>query len=294
MRAIVPSCADVIGELDTTMRAILEPGQTYYVLGGIPSSAIRHPKTEFDHDSEIMIAAPGASDLVMRENGTRRDIDILIDDVLEDEYARTIVEAVEEVTEKQLEVSVFGFDAHEPAVTGMQRLKRTAAEWVSSRTVDAEGAIRYELYPLSQIVPPESFRPYKLVFDRSGTRVNTFNPAGHVLAYGMRSITGIRFKDREKVGDMQARVFDDPVLKEEIMDGPFRAWLDFAVAIDNLGKNALSLTNPVLPEGVTRAELTAFRAKAKTLGWLESKESLIEFGQSGPGAKLLNIFVRAK
>src|SRR5690606_3049871 len=93
----------------------------------------------------------------------------------------TVAEAVPEV-----EVSIFGFEPHVPIVSRSQRTKKAMKEWISRRTIDEAGQIRYELFPLGQEVQPESFEPWQLVANE-GTVLNVLNPAGHMLAYMMRS-----------------------------------------------------------------------------------------------------------
>lgn len=288
----VPTCYEVIGELGVAMRECLRPEQTYFVLGGIATSAMKHPDSAFDHASRVVFASADAAEPIVRENGTIRDIDILIDSVLGDEEAKRIKTTVADAV-PELEVSVFGFEPHMPITRPGQRAKKAVKEWISRRTIDKTGQIRYELYPLGQEVQSESFAPWKLVADE-GTVINVLNPAGHMLAYMMRSISGIRYKDAAKLRELSTSVLAEPEFEAEIREGMYKEWHDFATAISAL-RDGESVSDEVFLHNETRRiDRAAFRAKSRALRYLESKESLIEFAQSGSGARMLKPFVGNK
>jgi hypothetical protein len=287
-----PDCYWAISELDDAMRDSLGPWQRYFVLGGIASGALRHPDTVIDTATRTVIAAEGSGELTVRQNGTTRDIDILVDDVLTDETADRVKASVAEATGGALVVSVFGLDAHTPD-TPASRLKNTATHWVSRRTIDENRTHRYELHPLSQAVPRESYEPWRL-YTPDNRVVNIFNPAGHVLAYAMRSVSGVRAKDTDKLYEMTNNVLRHPELKDEIKEGVFRPWLDFAVAVYDMRDNTLPPDSPLIKEGTNRVELAAARWKGKLLHFIEDQERIVDIAQHERIQKLLNFVIRAK
>lgn len=187
-----PTCYEVVQELDPAMRTVLEDGQRYFVVGGTAGAALEHPDTHFDHDEGMTYAAPDSDKSIFREeNGTRRDLDVLIDGVLSKEEKQAIHDVVEAATDEQLKISIFGFEPHVPTMSGMQRFLQGVTTFTSDRTIDQHGVRRIELFPIAQPVQDESFEPYTLVTPQGGT-FPTFSPVGHVLAYRTRSITGLR------------------------------------------------------------------------------------------------------
>lgn len=286
------TCYDVIGDLDSAMRGVLAPGQKYFVLGGIASGAIMHEKTEIDHGGRSLVPTRDSGQSIFREAGSRRDVDILVDDVLDDERAARIKGVVQDAIDGQLIVSVFGFEHRKEAGS---KLARAAGEWLSSRTIDDNGVIRYELFPLVQEVDASTFEEWKLELPQ-GNHVSVLNPAGHTLAYGMRSISGVRHKDTKgnKYGKMVDRVFDDPVFCNDIQHGRYRPWLDFACAIYDLRDGRLPRESPLISPTATRADIEIFRAKSKSLHFAEGLDKIVDFAQQDRIQEILNIFIRAK
>lgn len=277
-------CYEAIAGVDEAMRGAI--GTTnYYVLGGIVSSAIRHPATVFDHGSEEIQAPMAASENVVRPNGTLRDIDILVDDILDEEHAKEVVAAVEEAVKGNLVVSVFGFDSHEITAT-RSAAQASFADWTSRRTIDGNGARRYELFPLAQVVPDSTYSPWQLRAE-NGATVSALHPAGHVLAYGLRSISGVRNKDTEKLGQMLDRVLMDPECKAAITEGDFKSWLQFATDIYDLRDGTGG-------QDISFLQQRAFRFKGKLLGLLESNERIVKLAQDGPIQDALKYFVHAQ
>lgn len=273
------TCYDVIGELDAATQDILSPNQQYYVLGGIATSAIKHPDSVFDHQTNRLVAAPDSGEPVFRDNGTRRDIDLLVLDVLTSEQATRVRQKISLVVGKYLVVSVFGLSNHQQP-TVLRRVVKSAAAWTSERTLDNDGTLRYELYPLQQEVPRESYQPWTLQLP-NGHGVSILNPAAHMLAYHMRSISGVRDKDRDKVEKMRKRVFSDPNFKDQIQTGPLRSWKQFADNIDRLGTQPPTYeTLPAAPIA-SALEWRMFRKKNEWLRFLEANPTIVKYAQKG-------------
>lgn len=289
-----PTCNQVIYDLDVAMREVLDESEQYFVLGGIATAAIIDPASIFDHDAKRLLAGNQSEQLgVKRENSTTRDIDILIKNVLTPDHAREIKQTIAEAIGRQLVVSVFGFDEHKEA-TGISRLGYAFSDWTSRRTIDAAGTLRYELHPIEQVVAAASFEPWTLEINPDGTGVSILNPAAHSLAYDMRSISGPRAKDAQKVDAMKRKIAREPLFVEQIMDGDLKTWRAFADTIVKTGDGVVELDNPLLHKAASRVDLLAFRAKAMLLRTLESKQVFVNLAQQGTVQTLLEKIVRAK
>jgi hypothetical protein len=288
----VPNCYEVLGEVDGAIRRNLESEDSYFVLGGVVTSALQHPDTNIDTACGVVEAASGSAEPVIRPNGTRRDIDLLIDKVLEPQEAQTIQDAVQAATDDELVVDVFGMKPYTEEPTTTQRIGWNLGRWVSSRTVDAKGTIRYELFPLAQEVSPNTFIPWKLATP-IGEKVDILHPVGHYLAYSMRSISGPRHKDQAKVEAMREKVLSYDEFKEEMFHGDFQAWRNFGAAIEDIRDGVMGLGDAILRPGTEMQDLDMFRRKAKTLKFLEENSLMVKFAQTSVGSAVLRGIVHA-
>jgi hypothetical protein len=117
------------------------------------------------------------------------------------------------------------------------------------------------------------------------------NPAGHVLANGMRSIAYIRKKDEEKVAAMRARIL--PHFLEEVNDGPLREWNEFAELLHRVRDGQPGDWHSVRM-GTYANEISDFTRKSRAMHWLETKHpGAISFAQGDAMQRLLNPFTRA-
>lgn len=284
LREQILSCYDVVSVLDDVSRQTLTSNQQYYVLGGIATSAIIHPDTVFDHQTERVIPTQAASQPLKRENGTLRDIDILVLDTLDKDTAKSIKNSISEAIGKSLIVSVFGINEHQPTDSG-HRIYQSLSTWTSKRTIDTENQHYYELYPLIQKVPKESYRPWKLELP-NGSDIAVFNPAAHLLAYYVRSITSVRSKDLEKVITMKNIIENNPVFKEQIEEGAFSSWKQFANDIKLMLTTDDEFIASQYPD-ISKTELNIYRQKVKILNFLESNERMVRYAQKGLIQKVL-------
>jgi hypothetical protein len=283
-------CYEVLADVDAAMRDGMSPDHHYYVLGGIASGALAHKGTVLDAASRLVVPATGSAIPTVRANGTRRDIDILVGAVLSEDDAERIKGNVKQAVGNQLVVSVFGFDRHESKLSWRQRQTARLGAWVSSRTIDASGTLRYELFPLAREVEPETYEPWKLQLPAGGT-VEMLHPVGHTLAYDMRSISGPRAKDAAKRAAMRAHVLPQfPGITD--FGELFHDWQQFGRDIELMRDRKVSVTG-TRPD-YRSLDVTAFRAKSHLLHGLESHESLVNIGQHDAVQRALNIFVHAK
>ncbi len=290
------TCYDVIHEVDSAMHDVLPLDTTYFVLGGIASSALVHHDTRIDgmEDGSGFIFAPDeAADPTRRLDGTKRDIDILVPSALDDGLADKLKQTVVEAIDGHLLVSIFKFDKHEPPQNPAERLAATFTEWLSRRTIDENGILRYELFPLEQVVQPETYETWRLIIS-NGVQVNVLHPVGHMLAYRMRSISAGRTKDVTKLDIMTQNVLAIPEHGEALYDGAFKDWLDFAAMIQALNTGYAHMDELAGFDEKLWADYLAFRCKGNLLHFFESNKTIVKMAQQGPLQKALNLFVHAK
>ncbi len=279
-------CFEVMNGLHKDMSS-LNSKQGYWLVGGIMTSALIHQETIIDHQAKTIIAPMEASPTITRDNGTRRDIDIVIPEVIDNATALAVRQAIEQSTDRQLIASVFGFEYKRP-MTGQDRLNATLFEWTSKRRIDDQGKYYYELFPLSKEVPPESYEPWQLQLP-SGSIVTTINPTGILLAYMTRSISGIRHKDKTKLDRLENRIKCDPILKEQLAAGSFTTWREFADDINTLGQIRGAIPDSTIATA-TPNDLRVFYFKARLLRFVERFDPLIKIAHSQLGSKILRHF----
>lgn len=283
------SCYEVIADVDQAMKESMPEGRRYFVLGGIATGALKHDHTYIDTFTKRVYATSESAESTIRDNGTCRDIDILVDGNISKDAGKKIKSCVEEATECKLEVSVFGFEERAPAASAVERLKKRVLSMTSKRTIDESGILRYELFPLEQEVNEESFEQWRLQTPYGD--VGMLNPAAHVLAYRMRSITGLRPKDAEKYNQMHRRVFLNPEFIEQVQDGKYRPWRDFADAITLYGNGELPVIDPKISEHAGKYENEIYKARAKALSLFERQSFFVNIAQNPLIQKILNPFI---
>ncbi len=286
-------CYEVLGDVDTALREALPPDDPrYLVVGGVVSSALIASSTTIDTVGQVVIPTMAASDRVMRPNGTCRDIDILVPRLLSETEVDALMTTVQDAVDGQMVVSVFGFDEHIAAPTRLQRGAANLTSFISRRTIDWQGTLRYNLFPLEQEVAAETYDPWTLVLPTARTSLlQVLNPVGHVLAYDMRSISGRRAKDQAKVSEMARRVFANPQLNEVRHDGIFADWRQFGNAISRLRGARGDETG--LRDYTTRSQVELARARAGLLHWAEAHPGIVNFAQGDVMQRLLSPFVGA-
>lgn len=293
----VPDCFDALVGLDDAVRSELLPGQKYVVVGGVVTDALMHENSWYDHATDTLVATDmAAAKPIIRENGTRRDVDVVILDHISDErkdrVKHAIGESVRNAVGQKMVVSVFAFEKRKK-LDVVNRVVSTLRNWTSDRTIDEDGVLRYEMYPLEVVVNPESYEKLSTLRLPNGVEVPIFYPTGHILAYDMRSISSRRFKDMKKVPEMEKRAYADPVFKEAAETGIFKEWRLFAEGLKKLREGTLSKDSPLVRKGVHPSELEIAKAKSKGYGWIESQQQVVDFAQKESVQKVLNLIVRS-
>lgn len=271
-------CYSHLTELDSAMRDALGPDGVYFLLGGPVTGAIGCDASTIDPVGRCIIATAESDLPVRRADGSTRDVDILVPQVMSHDVGRRIRDTVADAIGGGLLVSVFGCQTYVPHLSAVDRLRLSASSWVSRRTIDGTGQHRYELYPLVQPVQAGTYDPWRLWLPGTAERqaVSILHPVGHMLAYRMRSIGGARPKDAEKYQKMQRRLL--PAFLDEIQDGPFKQWREFG---DNISKLAAlgSVAEGLRPE-TNLADRIAFAIKSKLSSAGEANPRVVSFFQT--------------
>lgn len=277
-------CFEVMNDVHADLSKELANEDGYRLVGGIVSHALLGHDTVIDHIGKAIITTMESSQTIIREDGSKRDADIVLPYISNKVTAERVRQTVEESTQHQLVGSVFSFEAKKQ-LTKNDRLAATLLHWTSHRTIDAQGRYYYELYPLSREVPTESYEPWNLQLP-SGNIIKTFSPLAVLMAYKTRSISGIRHKDMSKVSALEDKILGDPVFKEQLLDGIFTPWQQFADDIMSLNQWHQDKPDSVLPD-TSQLAIAGFYIKAHALRLAESRSSLVKIAHSKIGATIL-------
>lgn len=282
---------DLLGDVAPAMREALPADTNFYVVGGIAAAALKDPKTQFEiEESTGQVIAPVDLFLsTIRENGSRRDIDLYVGTILEREQASDLKSRVSEAIGHNLEVSISG---NEPRVPMKMRRKMGLwfTDFISHRMQDEDGGLYYALDPCEIKLQPASFDPHTLVTP-SKDEVPILHPVGTASAYDLRSISGTRPKDKEKVYEMQQNIYQHPEFVEQREDGVFKEWKLFADAIAKLNRGEMP-PQSTLRERTTMSDIRAFQRRAKLLGSAERHGKVVSAAQSELVKRALNVLAR--
>lgn len=264
--ALQQNCYDIIGDIEPVMREVIPEDVPYFVMGGMAAKPLTEAATEYESSRRVIIPADTPHISQFRDNGTKRDIDLLA--LTADQ---TILDAGKEALNDhirgQLEVSVFGLKDHEQHTRSPK--VRLLADFLSERTIDDQGVVRYVLGTIEQEVQPESLDPWQVALP-NGVKLPVMHPLAQVLAYQTRSISGRRYKDRAKLAEMETNIL--PQFKNELeADGLFAEWQQFAATIEAMKLGVV---------GDTKVEQLVYQAKARGLAFVEKFERIVDFAQS--------------
>ncbi len=285
------NCFDLIEDLDEVMRSELPLNVTYMVLGGIATGALTSYQTEIDFGSKYIYSTYDGSIPVYKPNGSARDIDILIADVLPINKAKLIKSTVDELIDHRMPVSVFGLDVHNPTITRSSARTLNAKEWLSKRTIDNNHNLRLELYPAIVDLNQKILEPWTLVTPK-GDKLNVMHPGAHLLNYATRSISGIRHKDKQKLALAAKNILSYSEINDELDGGNLTELVSFAVTIDKMRAGTLSPGSHHIRPEASETDLALAKYKARALGFVETNETIVNVANSELGQKLLKVFTR--
>lgn len=279
------SSYEVIASLDATMEHHLYDAIPYFVVGGITSAALAHSATIIDCDNRRIIAAEKSDIATRRPNGTLRDVDILVGGMISPILMSEIRRDLDRNLNGSLEVSVFGFDGY-----GNHAHERSG--WISRRLQKGHDDYFYQLGPVVQQVHRDSYEPWTLELPKDMGGVSVLHPAGHLAAYAMRSISGIRAKDTEKFTQMRSNILQHPELKDDLHHGSFKEWKQFADTLTAI-RRGQPLEHDNIQPGTTDRDIAMLRWRGRLLKMVEQHPSVVDVAQKSVVQKILNTFVRA-
>ena len=257
----------------------------YYIVGGVVSNILADSETSYDLAHRLVQPRPNLELSNYRTDGTIRDLDILILSPLSSSHLKYLEKVVLESVEGLLIPSVFALKEHEQK---RNALKANLLDWVSRRTIDENGVLRYELFPLSQEVSRESYEPWHFQTKNSLRPVPILHPVAHLAAYRIRSISGLRAKDKQKVELMELNIKNNaPELFENLDETGLIEWFRFSESIKNMIESDTKFgSKDTLDEFI-------FKSKSKLLNFVESNPKMVTLSYNKFISKILNSIMRS-
>lgn len=226
----------------------------YNVVGGLGLHAVTNA-AKIDWDNHVVYLPSGVCLPRLRENGTVRDLDTLVQST-----DKTVVKGcrqkIADAIGDKLVVSAFGLNPYE-------KNRRGIFDFVGDRYVDNEGRLYWRLGGIETEIPVESFEQW--LVKRSGETVCAIpNSAAQLGAYGCRSSTGLRPKDEEKVAALTGIIMPNG----KISDIPAAYREQYLAFLEQFQKVAAA-----------RKKLGWFGLRARFLSFLEHQDLAIQLAQ---------------
>ena len=166
----------------------------YNVVGGLGLHAVANA-AEIDWDNHVVYLPSGVCLPCLRENGTVRDLDTLVQST-DKAVVKSCRQEIADAIGDKLVVSAFGLNPYE-------KNRRGIFDFVGDRyvAVEEESRLYWRLGGIETEIPSASLDQW-LVKRDGETVCAVLNPIAQLGAYGCRSITGWRPKDKEKVEEL--------------------------------------------------------------------------------------------
>jgi len=272
------------------------------ILGGVGTAALEDPRSEIDFYRGEVYTPTDIYQSSLRDDGTLRDIDVLL--LSSDPNKVAELEAdLEQTVGDDLQREVFPVRPYTIISEQMARPfgGRVLRTFVSDRYDSAPGsdeAYIKALFPFAVPIDPTSLIPWTVI-TADGTRIPIPNPGTTITNYTNRSISGLRYKDTDKMTRIAHSMLEiAPEMREWIMDGPGASQLELSRLIASLhtpgqanyplvdGITVNTLTHkqlrdsehfmvPAMP-GLLRYEAVAMAAfKSRRLRWFEKHDWIV-------------------
>lgn len=183
-----------------------ETQSSVQIVGGLGMHALTLETTEIDHNAQEICIREPLTLPVLRDNGTRRDVDALV--MTTDETALAHAEErLKEVVDGQLKVGAFGihsaenFDRLVRNPLGIRAVRTALAD----RYMAADGTFTKATFPFSVPITEESLATWH-VTNNQDFYMPVSDPFTSYLDYAERSIGGRRPKDAEKLQKVAANL----------------------------------------------------------------------------------------
>ena len=207
------------------------------IMGGVGTAALEDPRTELNIDKKEVYAPKGFALPTFRDNGTRRDVDVLVTSS-DPERIAEVETILEETVGEHLQREVFPIRPHEVLADQIIHPfgRRAVLAAVSDRyeaSPDIAGAYVKALFPYAVGIDPETLEPWTLVTDMGEFPIP--HPGTTIANYTNRSITGLRHKDTRKMTLAAQNIFaNEPLMREWLIDGPGKSQLELSTIIASL------------------------------------------------------------
>lgn len=217
----------------------IDDARDVQIMGGLGTAALVQSGVEILSSSKEIIAPEGFYLSAHREDGTLRDVDVL---VLSSEADR--VESIDTLLEasigNNLERSVFGIRPHSALEAQLAnplgfRAFRTFLSDRYEASPDARGGYVKSLFPFSVTLPKEALETWTLIMGDDETRIPIPHPGTTLANYASRSISGLRPRDKDKITQVAENIFTlAPEIKEWLVDGPGKSQIELSTLIASL------------------------------------------------------------
>jgi len=244
----------------------------YNVVGGLGLHAVTNA-AEIDWDNHVVYLPSDVCLPCLRENGTVRDLDTLVQST-DKAVVKSCRQEIADAIGDKLVVSAFGLNPYE-------KNRRGIFDFVGDRYVDNEGrlywrlgGIETEIPPQNSVrwliergsnpeTPPESLEQW-LVRRDGETVCAVLNPVAQLGAYLNRSAAGLRPKDEEKVAALTGVIMPNGKIS------------DIPVAYREQHLAFLEQSQKV---AAARKKLGWFGLKARLLSFLEHQDLAVQLAQ---------------
>ena len=257
----------------------------YYIVGGVVSNLLADRETTYDFTNRIVTPRPNIELSNYRNDGTLRDLDILILSPLSSNHLKYLEKVVFQAVDGLLVPSIFGLKEHEE---NRNRVKANLLDWVSRRTIDENGVLRYELFPISQEVSRKSFDPWYFQTKFNSKLTPMLHPVGHLSAYYIRSISGLRSRDQQKVELMHQNILSNaPELFNNLDEVGLLEWFNFSENIKEM------IESSIKPGEIKTLDYASFKTKSRLLNFIESNPRMVTLSYNKFISKILNSIMRS-
>lgn len=215
----------------------------FQVIGGNGSAALMDPNSFLDTVTGRIVAGASCDLELLRDDGSKRDADILVLERDPEKIAAVDALAREYIGD-ELIVSTFGLKMTVDLMNQAgSPFKSTAKVFLGDRYVEGletgERSVSIwkgfkALYPFMAPITSETLETYQLEVQGSEAVIPTAHPGATLLNYLTRSISGLRPKDEEKVGELADNILSYPEIREWVHDGPGAPTLELARILHTL------------------------------------------------------------
>ena len=267
------------------------------LLGGVTALSLCEAQS-IDDETSTIVATPDLFLPTVRDNETKRDLDVLALTDDSDEIAR-LNETISGIVDNRLEVEVFGLRPKDVLERQKTRPLGFSAfkTFVSDRYGNPNSGVVKALFPFVVPLNQEALHTWQVQVGKSVLPVPA--PSATVLNYTQRSIGGLRGKDKQKWTDTINRLGEIGYpLDEHLQDGAFADQARLTAMIDSLKKpkeasatNILGLprfsneqlfeavSNTIPDHRIARSALVIARFKSKVMSAAEGSDRIVAFWQ---------------